>query len=73
MTPKHVIELICRAPTLVLSECVLIYVEPALADGIIAWFAQEVPQSALAVYEQIRPGDAFGQTMLANLKACPEW
>ncbi|KAL5334655.1 S-adenosyl-L-methionine-dependent methyltransferase [Aspergillus crustosus] len=61
-------------PTLLLSECCLIYLSPSEADGVVRYFTQTLfPASersealALILYEPIRPGDAFGRTMVANL------
>ena len=59
-------------PTLVVSECCLCYLQPAEATAVLRWFADRVtgaPSAALGVviYEPIRPFDAFGRTMVANL------
>ncbi|KJE93325.1 hypothetical protein CAOG_08757 [Capsaspora owczarzaki ATCC 30864] len=54
-------------PTLVLSECVLIYLPPENAAEIIRW-AGSLPQSIFVNYEQILPNDAFGVTMVSNLE-----
>jgi tRNA wybutosine-synthesizing protein 4 len=61
-------------PTLVLAECVLAYLPPAAGAALVsalgAWLR---PEAACAVYDPIRPGDAFGRQMAANLEArgCP--
>jgi tRNA wybutosine-synthesizing protein 4 len=55
-------------PTLLLSECVLIYLEPEESCGIIAWAARAFTRSTFVTYEQIRPHDAFGQMMMRNLE-----
>ena len=57
------------APTLFLSECVLIYMSPEEGSAIIEWAAKTVPHSAFCTYEQINPHDAFGKTMIRNLEA----
>ncbi|KAL4876266.1 S-adenosyl-L-methionine-dependent methyltransferase [Aspergillus karnatakaensis] len=61
-------------PTLLLSECCLIYLSPSEADGVVRFFTQTLfPPTekseplALILYEPIRPDDAFGRTMVANL------
>ncbi|KAL4866428.1 hypothetical protein BDV12DRAFT_172770 [Aspergillus spectabilis] len=61
-------------PTLLLSECCLIYLSPSEADGVVRYFTQTLfppPERAdalgLILYEPIRPDDAFGRTMVANL------
>lgn len=60
-------------PTLVLAECVLVYLEPAQSAAVLDWAASQLHTAALAVYEQIKPDDAFGRQMLLNLEArgCP--
>ena len=59
-------------PTLIISECCLIYLSPSDADRVLEHFKNlfepEVPL-AIAIYEPIRPDDAFGRTMVNNLTA----
>eukprot|EP01116_Phalansterium_solitarium_P000570 TRINITY_DN1039_c0_g1_i4.p1 TRINITY_DN1039_c0_g1~~TRINITY_DN1039_c0_g1_i4.p1 ORF type:complete len:346 (+),score=83.45 TRINITY_DN1039_c0_g1_i4:295-1332(+) len=59
--------------TLLLSECVLVYLPVQCSDAIVSWAAGAFDRAAFATYEQIRPDDAFGRTMLRNLQArgCP--
>ncbi|KAI9683370.1 MAG: carboxy methyl transferase for protein phosphatase 2A [Trizodia sp. TS-e1964] len=59
------------APTLLLSECCLIYLPDTSANAILlhlanTLFAPPVPL-ALALYEPIRPDDSFGRKMVSNL------
>lgn len=59
-------------PTLVLSECCLIYLPPGDADSVLSYFISAVyPTTSIGVviYEPIRPHDAFGRTMVTNLTA----
>ncbi|KAF9094290.1 hypothetical protein BGX23_002304 [Mortierella sp. AD031] len=56
-------------PTLFLSECVLIYIQPGDSDAIVDWVGKNMDASLFVVYEQINPADAFGAMMLRNLKA----
>ncbi|KAG0291336.1 hypothetical protein BGZ96_005274 [Linnemannia gamsii] len=56
-------------PTLFLSECVLIYIQPGDSDAIVNWVGTNMDASLFVVYEQINPADAFGAMMLRNLKA----
>ncbi|KAF9152245.1 hypothetical protein BG015_005556 [Linnemannia schmuckeri] len=56
-------------PTLFLSECVLIYIQPGDSDAIVNWVGTNMDASLFVVYEQINPTDAFGAMMLRNLKA----
>ncbi|XP_056891644.1 tRNA wybutosine-synthesizing protein 4 [Takifugu flavidus] len=51
------------APTLILSEVVLTYMETNWSDDIISWAAKRFPQSLFVLYEQIRPNDPFGRIM----------
>jgi [phosphatase 2A protein]-leucine-carboxy methyltransferase len=62
-------------PTLILSECCLVYLSPDEAAGVVRYFTKTLfPPSGdtsetlgLVLYEPIRPDDAFGRTMVANL------
>ncbi|KAL4914936.1 leucine carboxyl methyltransferase 1 [Aspergillus aurantiobrunneus] len=62
-------------PTLLLSECCLVYLSPNEAAGVVRYFTHtllpasvEKPETlALVLYEPIRPDDAFGRVMVANL------
>ena len=62
-----------RLPTLVLSECVLIYLPPDRSDALVAWAARAFSCAAMVVYEQIRPDDSFGRQMVQNIhdRGCP--
>ncbi|XP_015821263.1 tRNA wybutosine-synthesizing protein 4 isoform X2 [Nothobranchius furzeri] len=51
------------APTLVLSEVVLTYMETDRSDATISWAAKLLPQSVFVMYEQICPHDPFGRIM----------
>ncbi|KAI8589077.1 S-adenosyl-L-methionine-dependent methyltransferase [Geranomyces variabilis] len=55
------------APTLFLSECVLVYLAPTTSEEILRAAAAMVRSGVFVVYEQILPDDKFGQTMLQNL------
>jgi [phosphatase 2A protein]-leucine-carboxy methyltransferase len=58
-------------PTLLLSECCLIYLPPAAADNVLKAFTNHVilPPTPLSIviYEPIRPFDSFGEVMISNL------
>jgi len=61
-------------PTYILSECVLVYMEPEHSSAVVRWLAGHFKQAAaIAIYEQVKPGDAFGRQMVANLESrgCP--
>uniref|UniRef100_A0A8C9ZDR5 tRNA wybutosine-synthesizing protein 4 n=1 Tax=Sander lucioperca TaxID=283035 RepID=A0A8C9ZDR5_SANLU len=51
------------APTLILSEVVLTYMETKWSDAVISWTAKLLPQSLFVMYEQIHPLDPFGRIM----------
>jgi len=55
-------------PTMFLSECVMIYMDPMDSDAIVKWISDNVPTAMILAYEQILPNDAFGQMMIKNLK-----
>ncbi|EFN56319.1 hypothetical protein CHLNCDRAFT_22266 [Chlorella variabilis] len=57
------------APTYVLSECVLVYLQPQHSREVVRWLAEHLECAAMVVYEQIQPHDAFGQQMLINLES----
>jgi tRNA wybutosine-synthesizing protein 4 len=57
-------------PTLLLSECVMVYMRPEDSSALVAWASQFFRgPAAFCTYEQILPDDAFGRVMLANLEA----
>jgi len=64
-------------PTLLLFECVLVYMSPAASSKLLKWFVdhfstpQSTPGSILGciVYEMFGLNDSFGQVMVNNLKS----
>ena len=59
-------------PTLVLSECCLIYLPPEDADSVLSHFTLPFHLTTpvgVIIYEPIRPHDPFGRTMVSNLTA----
>ena len=61
-------------PTLILAECVFAYLPPAAGRALISALGHRFrAAAACAVYDPIRPDDAFGRQMGANLEArgCP--
>lgn len=59
-----------ETPTLILSECCLCYLPPDMASSVLQYFAMNLKDElAIILYEPIRPFDAFGKTMVANLSS----
>ncbi|KAF7235161.1 tRNA wybutosine-synthesizing protein 4, partial [Varanus komodoensis] len=52
-----------RAPTILLGEVVLTYMEVERSDALIEWAAQHFLQAWFVLYEQIHPEDPFGRIM----------
>lgn len=55
-------------PTLLISECVLIYLDPVHSDAIVRWATDSLQLPVFVLYEQILPGDPFGEVMIRNLQ-----
>eukprot|EP01025_Chloroclados_australasicus_P045242 TRINITY_DN4939_c0_g1_i5.p2 TRINITY_DN4939_c0_g1~~TRINITY_DN4939_c0_g1_i5.p2 ORF type:complete len:332 (-),score=32.89 TRINITY_DN4939_c0_g1_i5:253-1248(-) len=60
-------------PTLILSECCLVYLEPEDSQKVVNYFGTHFDNAIIVVYEQICPDDAFGKQMVMNLeqRGCP--
>ncbi|KAJ5901837.1 hypothetical protein N7495_002365 [Penicillium taxi] len=62
-----------QLPTLLISECCLVYLSPSEAAQVVTFFTESLLDSTvslgLIVYEPIRPHDSFGRTMVSNLAA----
>ena len=58
-----------KKPTLVLSECVLIYLDKEQSDRVLTWIARDLctAPTLMALYEQVNPSDRFGEVMMENL------
>ncbi|KAG6839561.1 hypothetical protein C0991_001512 [Blastosporella zonata] len=59
-----------RVATLLLFECVLVYMEPAASSALLRWFVEYFAGTPLGgvVYEMFNVEDAFGKVMVRNLK-----
>ncbi|EKX33621.1 hypothetical protein GUITHDRAFT_81242, partial [Guillardia theta CCMP2712] len=57
-----------HAPTLVLAECVLQYLEEEEVRRLLLWVRQRFPNAVLVSYDQTGPCDLFGQVMTSSLK-----
>lgn len=68
-SPPQIPYLDPELPTLILSECCLCYLPPDTAASVLQYFTMNISKAplALALYEPIRPFDAFGKTMVSNL------
>eukprot|EP00052_Salpingoeca_macrocollata_P018451 m.151682 g.151682 ORF g.151682 m.151682 type:complete len:217 (+) comp20701_c0_seq12:171-821(+) len=70
------------APTICISECVLVYLPPEDTRGLLQALASAFTEMFYLNYEQINPHDSFGKMMLRNLRtrgcallgleACPD-
>lgn len=58
-----------EAPTLIISECVFVYIEAEIVDGLMEKISNLFDHAALIVYDIINPKDSFGKTMLSNLSS----
>ncbi|GAA5924146.1 hypothetical protein JCM1841_004586 [Sporobolomyces salmonicolor] len=54
-------------PTLLLLECVLVYLSPSATDGILSWFANTFKDGSSVSYDPFGLHDSFGQVMKRNL------
>jgi [phosphatase 2A protein]-leucine-carboxy methyltransferase len=59
-------------PTLILSEMCLVYLQPpavqAIVSSLLTQYLHPATPASLILYEPILPQDAFGRTMISNLK-----
>jgi len=55
--------------TLILSECVLVYVEPEHIRALLTFLSTQLTTALFVNYEQVNMDDRFGQIMLTNLRA----
>ena len=56
-------------PTLVLTECLLVYMKAADSAQVLNWISETFPDVALLNYEMINPFDKFGKMMVENLES----
>jgi tRNA wybutosine-synthesizing protein 4 len=54
---------------MIISECVLIYMDTKDSDALIQWFGNNFTTSIFLLYEQIKPEDPFGKEMVKNIEA----
>ncbi|KAM6155024.1 leucine carboxyl methyltransferase 1 [Rhynchocyon petersi] len=57
-----------QLPTLLIAECVLIYMTPEQSANLLKWAANSFETAMLINYEQVNMDDRFGQIMIENLR-----
>ncbi|XP_066496870.1 leucine carboxyl methyltransferase 1 [Tiliqua scincoides] len=56
-------------PTVLVAECVLIYLTQEHSAGLLKWAAGIFPSAMFINYEQVNMADRFGQIMIENLQS----
>lgn len=56
-------------PTLILAECVLVYIESTNCANLLKWLSSHFAAAMIVNYEQVNLDDRFGEVMLANLRS----
>ncbi|XP_051789335.1 leucine carboxyl methyltransferase 1 [Erpetoichthys calabaricus] len=57
-----------QLPTLLVAECVLVYMSPEQSSHLIKWAASTFHTAMFISYEQVNMADRFGQIMIENLQ-----
>ncbi|CAM9517014.1 unnamed protein product, partial [Discosporangium mesarthrocarpum] len=57
------------APTLIIAECVLVYMKEGESSRIIQWCGSSFSCALFAAYEMTKAGDSFGRVMISNIQA----
>ncbi|KAF2987299.1 hypothetical protein EK904_000772 [Melospiza melodia maxima] len=63
---KHSLD--THLPTLLVAECVLVYMTPQQSASLLKWAASTFPVAMVINYEQVNMRDRFGQIMIENLQ-----
>ncbi|KAL9835997.1 leucine carboxyl methyltransferase 1 isoform 1-T2 [Geothlypis trichas] len=63
---KHSLDV--HLPTLLVAECVLVYMTPQQSASLLKWAASTFPVAMVINYEQVNMRDRFGQIMIENLQ-----
>ncbi|RMC17504.1 hypothetical protein DUI87_05166 [Hirundo rustica rustica] len=63
---KHSLDI--HLPTLLVAECVLVYMTPQQSANLLKWAASAFPVAMVINYEQVNMRDRFGQIMIENLQ-----
>jgi len=56
-------------PTVFITECVLVYMEPEHSAAIVNWAGGNFKTAIFINYEQVNMEDRFGQVMIQNLRS----
>lgn len=57
-----------QLPTLLVAECVLVYMTPEQSASLLKWAANSFETAMFINYEQVNMDDKFGQIMVENLR-----
>jgi [phosphatase 2A protein]-leucine-carboxy methyltransferase len=57
-----------ECPTLIISECVLIYMTAADSNNLLTYFSNNFKKCSFLNYEQFNMNDKFGQIMIENMQ-----
>ncbi|XP_019397383.1 PREDICTED: leucine carboxyl methyltransferase 1 [Crocodylus porosus] len=57
-----------QLPTLLITECVLVYMTPQQSASLLKWAASTFQTAMFINYEQVNMADRFGQIMIENLQ-----
>ncbi|KAH1184232.1 hypothetical protein KIL84_014848 [Mauremys mutica] len=57
-----------QLPTLLIAECVLVYMTPEQSARLLKWAANTFRAAMIINYEQVNMADRFGQIMIENLQ-----
>uniref|UniRef100_A0A8C8TPJ3 Leucine carboxyl methyltransferase 1 n=1 Tax=Peromyscus maniculatus bairdii TaxID=230844 RepID=A0A8C8TPJ3_PERMB len=57
-----------KLPTLLITECVLVYMTPEQSASLLKWAANSFKTAMFINYEQVNMDDRFGQIMIENLR-----
>lgn len=57
-----------QLPTLLITECVLVYMTPEQSANLLKWAARSFETAMFINYEQVNMDDRFGQIMIENLR-----
>lgn len=55
-------------PTLILAECVLVYLPPEKTRNLLSFFSSKFPSSIIVNYEQVNLHTRFAEVMIENLR-----